>query len=178
MMKPWIKDFGEDGLEAVRQKVSGYIKDHPDAIALIACTDSYQGVKAAEGETVLPDNMLEIRVFTGKSELWAHRSTTAHPFSWRIADDDILAENVKKEGNGYFADPEHYRIPCVQKLDIDTRYKELRTTGGKYYHLPITNENTVCLIRYADYDERGNAHAVDFRVAGFDRNPDFEEGGK
>ncbi len=176
-MKPWIKECGESSLEQIQAKAYEFLKNAPKAVLLAACTDSYQGEALESGEVTLPEQLLELRLFTESAELWAHRTTTAHPFAWRIADDDTLKSSVR-DRSGYFADPGHYQIPSVQKLDIDTTFDRLRTTGGRYYTIPITDENAVRLIQYVDYDENGNAHAVDFRVAGFEINPEFVGGGK
>lgn len=166
MKMPWIRESGTADEAGLKRKLEAFAAEKP-VLALAAWPDRY------EATVSLPDasRLLETRVVCGDCELWAHRSAIGQPFAWRIADDSALKAEV-----GETRLPE-YRMEQLQKLDIDRARPPagggLRTTGGRVYSLPITDENAVRIAIYIDYDENGAAGIADFRVVGFDREAKF-----
>lgn len=116
------------------------------------------------------NKLLEIRLFSKKSELLARRTMIGrnHLFQWRIASEKGLREDE------YFE--------TYQTLDIDSSHTtqgehgnlNLITTGGGTYELPIDKSITcVKLISYIDYkQDEGMAYIYD------DRFVDFLPGGE
>ncbi len=174
MKKPWIASSGSADSARLAEIVARYAEGKKNLTVLRAYTDQYLGCRF-EGAIELPDHLLEIRVFDADSELLARRTALGEAFSWRIADDGVIADNLKEE-EGFFACPDHYRMEIFQKLDRDEKAKALTTTGGRQYTLPVQGENTIRLVQYLAYDENGLAHAADFRMAGFVSRDFLKEG--
>ena len=170
---PWILKCGEADETVLLQLIDGYLEGGR-AVLLAGCTDRYVAGVAENGSCpdFNPARLLELRLFREDSELWAHRSVVGRPFSWRIADDNTLKETVKDLTPGFFADADNYRVERVQRLDVDPSASgagSLMTLGGGRYNLPITDEDTIRVVTYLDYDENGIARAVDVRMKGFER---------
>lgn len=139
--------------------------------------------------------LLELRIFGEKRELWVHRSMLNSCFNWRIADDEVLADAVKTEEKitegksiPYFNNPENYRMESIQMLDIDSTFdpstntafaskyggRSLRTTGGGLYELPISaGENAIVLVSYIEYGDNGVANIADYRMKKFIKEGKF-----
>lgn len=178
MTDVWIRENGKcseaDAVKYIKEKSGEFSK----FVAL--CTDRMAAADISAIDEVLSDaaHLLDLRMFCEDSELHLFRSMMGHDFTYRLADDRIIKEKVKDEGD-FFSTPESYVLEVKQKLDIDTknppktesRYggKTLRTTGGGVYELPINDENAVILVNYIRYDENGIGNAVDFRIKGFGR---------
>ena len=177
MKKPWIKESGKADEAELLRHISQYIAAG-DAITLEGYTDHFESVRSVQGaEWIKPlTYLLELRIFRKDSELWAHRTMVGKDFSWRIADDVWLKQQVSAEKIPFFANSDNYRFENNQILDIDSKVSQgghLRTTGGCWYSLPITDENRVTVVSYIGYQEDGTARVEDFRVKDFIR-----EGGK
>ena len=178
MMKDvWVKDSGikkeTEAAAFIEQNAAGY------EMFIALCTDRMVCAKAEHIKTVTDDiaHLLDLRLFNSDSELHMVRTMMGADFTWRIADDRIIAENVKDKGD-FFNNPENYMLPVTQKLDIDgNRTPEqnskfggrmLRTTGGGIYELPVEKDtDAVELVNYIRYDDNGTANIVDFRIKGF-----------
>lgn len=169
---PWILKCGEADETVLLQLIAGYLEGGR-AVLLAGCTDRYVAGVAENGSRpdFNPARLLELRLFREDSELWAHRSAVGSPFSWRIADDNALKDNVKDLTPGFFASADNYRVERVQRLDADPSASgagSLMTLGGGRYSLPVTDEDTIRVVTYLDYDENGIARAVDVRMKGFE----------
>jgi hypothetical protein len=178
MMDLWIKAAGR----ATEQELGELLKQYTDkAMYCVAYFSSR--FFAARGDS-LPDvlrdaaDLLELRVFDSTHELWAHRSTLGAPFSWRVADDDTLRQNAAELPDAFLRDAAHHCLNGRQFLDIGevgavNAYgnRELRTTVGGHYALPIEEDQNAALTRsYLRYDaQTGAATAADWRMVGFSR---------
>ena len=115
--------------------------------------------------------LLEIRLFSEKSEFLARRTMTgaANKFQWRIASEEGLREDEY--------------IVRYQALDIDSNYTkegehgnlQLMTTGGGKYELPIEkNMESIRVVSYIAYSaEDGMAAVYDNRLAGFVKEGEY-----
>ncbi len=173
MKYPWILKSGTADEETLRRMAAEFAAQGA-ALLLAGCTDRYVTGAAGDGEMPAIDysHLLEMRLFRADCELWAHRTAISRDFSFRIADDHALRDNVKDEAVPFFADAGNYRIERVQRLDIDAEASgngSLRATGGGRYSLPITDEDTARVVVYLDYDDNGAAQAADVRMKGFER---------
>ena len=135
MSEIWIKNRGT----VSETDASALIKQYCDHAARTCCafyTDHFQSaaVKDAQDgnlQKLLDDIplLLEIRVFDRESELYLFRSGTGRDFSFRIADDRVLLDNLGKEGDPFLKKAESHRTEQVQMIDLDAGYKPY--TEGK-----------------------------------------------
>ncbi len=183
---PWIRESGLVSLAEGQVIVNSFAKEHPACKYIGFHTDCFSsGYTASLKEEIRP-SLLEIRVFDSSAELRLFRTSLGNDFQYRIADDETLKANLEALNTAdlFQKDPEHYRHPVRQILDIDEtapayRNKEkdghgcrlLRTVGGGSYALPLDgDEDTAIVIDYLSYDpETGVCSAVDDRIAGFEK---------
>ena len=145
--------------------------------ALAWFTDRFQGVRgdALDALTASADTLLELRVFRDERELWVHRSCIGDAFQWRIADDNILEENVNRLPEApFFREKDSYRIRSFQMLDIKEAKRtesglcQILTTVGGRYALPMDERSRfIEVVSYLRYAPDGVANVADYRLAGF-----------
>lgn len=175
-MDVWVKDCGVCEASALREKAQAFaasvdyvIAYYPDRF-LAAAANLFSSLPSFE-------TLLELRLFSAERELWAHRSTLGKPFSWRIADDEVLPERCAEEEEPELRRPEMHYLDGSQTLDIDTTAnfgtdeygsRRLRSTVGGAYALPIgENDGCVKVRSYIRYDKNGVAAVTDYRLLGF-----------
>lgn len=108
-------------------------------------------------------HLLEIRLFSGNTEIRAVRTVMGKPFIWRKIDDDKFKEALTNTGESF--DERTYSE--IQYLDIDSTKsngKNYCFTGGGSYTLPIENAERIEVKHYGVYDENGLFMLVDFRI--------------
>ena len=188
---PWISDSGSASPDEGRSLVDAFLKNHPECRFISFHSDCFSAGFPDTAVTELSESLLELRLFDASAELRLFRTSLASDFQYRIADDETLKSNLAKldTSDVFLKDPEHYRYPVRQVLDIDTsatayQKKEkdahgcriLRTVGGGTYALPLLGEeNTALVIDYLSYDPvTGVCSTVDDRIADFEK----WEGGK
>ena len=170
MAECWVREYGTFGPEGVQACVNACLCACPMSGAVAFFTDHFDAAYP-EGIAALladPSHLLEARVYGKECELWIHRTCIGDPFSWRLAVDEGVPKDARREE--------------TQWLDIDaSRHSNLRedgltllrTTGGGRYGMPVSKEqNAVRVAVYYRYDEDGCAHAADFRIIGFERRTD------
>ncbi len=173
MMHPWILKSGTCDEHALQNQITEYVQKQP-AMMLAGCTDCFISGEAFSGQWPEIDfpHLLELRVFRADNELWAHRSCIGMPFSFRIADEATLKANIQNESSTFLSSPEHYRLERIHRLDMDESASSggrIHSLGGGYYSLSITDENTVRVVVYLEYDKNGIAHSTDVRMKCFER---------
>lgn len=197
MMKDyWISGEGELCEADLKSMVTEYLKaDTNESVPYImmqysdkfVCASIEKLRKLDKLNALLEDAawLLELRVFDAERELWAHRSMLGEVFSWRIAADGVIEDNLKScEQRAFFKDAKNYMLETCQLLDKDDKHlpegegeyggKLLRSTGRGVYELPIGGEDAVQLVSYIRYDDNGMANVVDYRLKGFCKLGDTE----
>ena len=132
-------------------------------------TDKFlSGIKGDEALNKIEWNkLLEIRLFSEKSELLARRTMIGenNSFQWRIASEEEMGDDEY--------------IIRYQTLDIDSNYTRegeqgnlsLLTTGGGAYELPSEEgDDSIKVLSYIDYSkDDGMAYIYDDRLVGFSK---------
>ena len=163
----WIKKSGTMKEGELSDELKLYYSE--DRMFLAYSTDSFRAGHALEKELseLSMGQLLELRIFSEKEELYYCRSRIGEDFQWRLASE----ENLNRD----------YYMVQYQTLDINTAKMEkdgfptdacgnliLYTTVGGKYALPINREdNCSKVIAYIDYDMNGMAKVKDYRLCGF-----------
>lgn len=122
------------------------------------------------------ENLMEIRIFSSKSEAKFSRTSVSKDFKFRVIDDDCIRESLKNENDDFLKDFKNRVIEDIQYLDIDKTKSNGRiyqATGGGKYTLPFENAEKIKIYNYIDYDENGIAGIKDFRIVEIIRKEDF-----
>ena len=192
----WIRDNGICAEADLPGLVQSFRQQDDRAVAFY--TDCFQGADSGHVTALLEPsdwmrdpmrNLLELRVFRKDAEFWAHRTGVGLPFSWRIADDSVIAEKSGETDEKEAM--ERYTFKTKHILDISPEYqpykdgetdefgcRKLRSSIGGKYALPLgdigdkQSYGFAVLVNYVSYDDNGIAGVADVRLSGFE--PMFE----
>ena len=167
MNEQWVRASDKCSQEEISTiAASAAAQTAPFKYLIAFCTDRLVTANAEHLDKVLADadHILELRIFSERSELRFFRSMMGSAFKYRLADDKDV-------------DPE-CMLESIQKLDVDTSNPPrgeanfggvlVRSTGGGVYELPVSGAAYVKLVRYIRYNEDdGMAGEADFRVKDF-----------
>ncbi|MBR2283908.1 MAG: hypothetical protein IJ874_05750 [Ruminococcus sp.] len=117
-------------------------------------------------------HLLELRIFTEKSELKMSRFDISGEFIWRYIDDDRFRERLdaEKAQDEFLSDFGSRTFREIQYLDIDRPATDrdpdglYHTTGGGTFSLPVRNAERIELLSYLDYDDNGILSVNDMRI--------------
>ena len=195
MKEIWIKKRGTASEAELPALITSFCKVGEKTVCCFY-TDHFQSALITTSqdphlEALLMDAplLLEMRLFDSVSELYLFRSAIGQPFSYRVADDRTLEENLQNEQDPFMRLTETHRMEQIQLLDLDSGYplyKQgsvdpygcllLRSTGGGKYSLPLSGrEDSIIVVSYIDYDDNGIATIGDSRWAGFIKETEWRK---
>ena len=178
----WMRESGACSKATLPELVRAFTRAEDKAVAFYV--DRFQAANVGFVPALLEgaENLLELRIFRTDAEFLARRSALGAEFSWRIADDAALWENVEEQD--FEAVKKRHIILTTQILDISPDYvpyrtgerdafgcRKLRSSVGGRYALPFDDEKDYGCVRianYVSYNQYGIAGVADFRIVGFE----------